>query len=75
LRFSHLTTQLGSIFTAFSKGSSLEGRPKIRSNLILRSFWLPTGDFRLAPLPYSMILALRVPLLGRKIALRQVKAF
>jgi hypothetical protein len=46
----------------------------LRSNLILRSFWLPTGDFRLARLPYSMILVLRVPLLGRKIALRQVKA-
>jgi hypothetical protein len=41
----------------------------------LRIFRMPDGDFRLARRLYPTIFAFRVPLLGRKIALRQVKAY
>ena len=48
--------------------------PKLAVTAFCPLFGCPTGDFRLARLPYSMIFAFKVPLLGRKITLRQVKA-
>jgi hypothetical protein len=45
IALSHLTTQLGPIFIAFSARSSPEGRTKVRSILIPRTFLLPDGRF------------------------------
>jgi hypothetical protein len=63
LRISHLTTQLGPIFTAFSAESDLEGSVKVRSNPILRTFdctarYLGTFPEDLAETPGAVVGAL-----------------